>query len=53
MQSAAPTKRGNQLPGYSGHIGGKNLQHMDDIIEKFEPLTVLRTKQPKEPEPNL
>lgn len=51
-QFTSPTKRGNQLPGYGGHIGGKNLQSMDDVIEKFEPLTVLRTQQPKEPEPN-
>ncbi|CAF0704702.1 unnamed protein product [Brachionus calyciflorus] len=48
----APSIRGNHLPGYSGHIGGKNLQHMDDVIEKFTPFTVLRTQQPKEPEPN-
>lgn len=51
-QFTAPTKRGNQLPGYGGHIGGKNLESMDDVIQKFEPFTVLRTQQPKESEPN-
>ena len=33
-------------------MGGKNLQSMDDVIEKFEPFTVLRTIQPKEPAAN-
>lgn len=51
-QFTAPTKRGNHLPGYGGHIGGKNLESMDDVIHKFEPFTVLRTQQPKEPEAN-
>ena len=44
--------RANHLPGYSGHVGGKDLHGMDDVIQKFEPFTVLRTKQPKEPEAN-
>jgi len=45
--------RAKQIPGYSGHVGGKNLEHMDEIIENFVPFSVLRTVQPKEPEPNL
>lgn len=51
-QFTSPTKRGNHLPNYGGHIGGKNIESMDDVIEKFEPFTCLRTQQPKEPEPN-
>lgn len=52
FKSTSPTKRGNQLPNYGGHIGGKNLQSMDDVIEKFEPFTCLRTVKPREAEPN-
>lgn len=54
ISSTSRTKRGNHIPGYAGHIGavGYNLHQMDDVIEKFQPLTVLRTQQPKEPEPN-
>jgi hypothetical protein len=41
------------MPGYSGHIGGKNMEYKDDVLVNFQPHTVLRTQQPKEPEPNL
>lgn len=49
VYSTAPTKRANQIPGYSGCLSGIN---MDDVIEKYTPLTVLRTRQPKETNPN-
>ena len=51
--STQPNTKGNHLPGYSGHIGGKDMEYKDDVLVKFEPHTVLRTQQPKEPEPNL
>lgn len=50
--SVAPLKRAKQIPGYSGHISGKNTHYMDDVIETFEPFTVLRTVQPKLTDPN-
>lgn len=53
VRFVAPLTRAKQIPGYSGCIGGKNVDSMDDVIEKFEPFTVLRTIQPKEPEPNF
>jgi hypothetical protein len=54
--STAQTKKADQLPGYSGHVGGQNLhllENGDEVHEKFVPTAVLRTRQPKEPAPNL
>ena len=45
--SKSPTKRGDQIPGYGGCLGGVNIEYMDDVIEKFEPFTHLRNDQPK------
>jgi hypothetical protein len=45
--------KADHLPGYCGSIGGVNIEYMDDVIEKFNPTTVLRTVQPKQPDPNL
>lgn len=53
VRFVAPLTRAKQIPGYSGHVGGKNLEQMDEIIENFVPFSVLRTVQPKEPEPNF
>lgn len=53
IYSTSQTKRGHQIPGYGGYIGGYNIEGIDDVNEKFEPYTVVRTEQPKLPDPNL
>lgn len=50
--SKSPNKRGDQIPGYAGCLGGVNIEYMDDAIEKFEPFTHLRTEQPRATDPN-
>lgn len=47
VEFKSPTKRGDQIPGYGGCLGGVNIEYMDDVIEKFEPFTHLRNDQPK------
>lgn len=49
----APNVKGNHLPGYSGHIGGKMMEYKDDVLVQFQPHTVLRTVLPKEPDANF
>ena len=47
FQNVAPLPRAQQISGYSGSIGGANLQDIDNPSVNFQPYTVLRTEQPK------
>ncbi|CAF1293835.1 unnamed protein product [Rotaria magnacalcarata] len=47
FNNVAPLTRAQQIPGYSGSIGGYNLQDIDNPEIAYEPYTVVRTEQPK------
>ncbi|CAF1295446.1 unnamed protein product [Rotaria sp. Silwood1] len=47
FNNVEPLPRAQQIPGYSGSIGGYNLQDIDNPEIDFKPYTVLRTEQPK------
>ena len=49
FQNVAPLPRAQQIPGYSGCIGGANLQDIDNPNIPYQPSTILRTEQPKRP----
>jgi hypothetical protein len=39
--------RAKHISGYSGSIGGYNIQDIDNPTVDFQPYTVVRTEQPK------
>ena len=47
FQNVAPLARAQQIPGYSGTIGGDHLLDIDNPTIDFQPYTVVRTEQPK------
>jgi hypothetical protein len=47
IANIAPLPRAQQISGYSGSIGGYNIQDIDDPTVGFQPYTVLRTEMPK------
>ncbi|CAF3945392.1 unnamed protein product [Adineta steineri] len=47
VNCVAPLPRAHQISGYSGSIGGSNLQDIDNPAVDFKPYTILRTNQPK------
>lgn len=47
IENVAPLPRAQQISGYSGCIGGEQIQDIDNPAIPFKPFTVLRTDQPK------
>jgi len=47
IANIAPLPRAQQISGYSGSIGGYNIQDIDNPTVGFQPYTVLRTEMPK------
>jgi hypothetical protein len=47
FQNVAPLPRAQQISGYSGCIGGPLIQEIDNPNVDFQPLTIVRTTQPK------
>ncbi len=47
LENVAPLPRAKHISGYSGSIGGYNIQDIDNPTVDFQPYTVVRTEQPK------
>jgi hypothetical protein len=47
INNVAPLPRAQHISGYSGSIGGEQIQEIDNPTVDFKPLTVVRSDQPK------
>ncbi|CAF4451413.1 unnamed protein product, partial [Adineta steineri] len=47
LENVAPLPRANHISGYSGSIGGDNIQDIDNPTVDFQPYTLVRNEQPK------
>jgi len=47
IENVAPLPRARQISGYSGSIGGYDIQDIDNPNVQFTPYTVVRSEQPK------
>ncbi|ELT92906.1 hypothetical protein CAPTEDRAFT_229181 [Capitella teleta] len=46
----SPCPRAQQIPGYSGCIGGDNIHEIENVNESFQPYTVKRVNLPRSSE---
>ncbi|CAF1626279.1 unnamed protein product [Adineta ricciae] len=47
LENVAPLPRAHHISGYSGCIGGNNIQDIDNPTVDFQPYTIVRSDQPK------
>ncbi|UJR36925.1 hypothetical protein I4U23_029637 [Adineta vaga] len=47
LENVAPLPRAQHISGYSGCIGGDNIQDIDNPTVDFQPYTLVRNEQPK------
>lgn len=47
LENVAPLPRAQHISGYSGCIGGDQIQDIDNPTVPFQPYTVVRNEQPK------